>query len=257
MKRLVFAAALSFAVSAFADTVQSANIFGVMKIDGTSTANLAVCVPWVAAGTGGDIKVADIVMASNRETGDVVYYYDATAKNFKAWELQDGAWTAVSSVSSSSSGVTIGETAASQTAARGGALIVHRENSVSLAKPIYLYGQYSSDAATTAITAGTAAAPVISLIAPPSTAAAGYDMNAEGHAIVSTGTSIGANDYIMLSGSSVRYQYKEGAGWGVYGGDEWNSATSQWTRSFTAGLVIPAGRGALYVSKGGNPTFTW
>ena len=255
MKRLVFVAALSFAASAFADTVQSSNIFGVLKIDGTSTANLAVCVPWVAAGTGGDIKVADIVMASNRETGDVVYYYDATAKNFKAWELQDGAWTAVSSVSSPS-GVTIGETAASQTAARGGALIVHRENATSFAKPIYLYGQYAGAAATTAVAQGTAAAPVISLIAPPSTAAAGYDMNATGKATVSAGL-IGANDYIMLSGSSVRYQYKEGAGWGFYGGDEWNSATSQWTRSFTAGLVIPAGQGALYVSKGGNPTFTW
>ena len=252
MKRLVFAAALSFAVSAFADTVQSANIFGVMKIDGTSTANLAVCVPWVAAGTGGDIKVADIVMASNRETGDVVYYYDATAKNFKAWELQNGAWTAISSVGTAGS-IDVAVPDDAVTAARGGALIIHRGGETSVAKPpIYLYGQYSGDAATTTVAAATEEVPVvISLIAPPSTT--NYVMTSK----TPTSGSIGANDYIQLSGSSVRYQYKEGAGWGFYGGDEWISETGQWKPSFTPGLVIPAGQGALYVSKGGNPTFTW
>lgn len=251
MKRLVFAAALSFAASAFADTVQSASTFGVLKIADTTHTNLAVCVPWVAAGAGGPIKVADIVMASNREEGDVVYYYSGSA--FLAWGYSGGEWSALSSVTTN--GVAVGAAVANQTANRGGSLIIHRNTSESLAKPIYLYGQYSNESATTAITAGSSESPVISLIAPPSTAADGYDMNAQGHATVSDG-SVGTDDYIQLSGDTKRYQFNSNTGkWGVYGKVVWTSGSPE--SSFTEGLTIPAGQGALYVSKGGNPTFTW
>jgi len=256
MKRLVFAAALSFAASAFADTVQSANTFGVLKIADTTHANVAVCVPWVAAGTGDAIKVADIVMASNRETGDVVYYYDGTAKNFKAWELHDGAWTAISSVGKAGS-IDVAVPDGAVTAARGGALIIHRENQTSVAKPIYLYGQYSGDAATTTVAQGSPnTPPVISLIAPPSTTA--YDMNASGHATVSSG-SIGPDDYIQLSGDKKRYQYNSTSyKWGYYSTSE-KFENGEWkvVTTFNEGLTIPAGQGALYVSKGGDPTFRW
>ena len=254
MKRLVFAAALSFVASAFADTVQSANTFGVLKIADTTHANVAVCVPWVAAGTGGSVNVTNLVMASNRETGDVVYYYDATAKNFKAWELQNGAWTAISSVGTAGSiGVAVPDDAV--TAARGGALIIHRGGETSVAKPpIYLYGQYSGDAATTTVAAATEEVPVvISLIAPPSTT--NYVMTSK----TPTSGSIGANDYIQLSGDKKRYQYNSTSSkWGYYStseafeNGEWKVVTT-----FNEGLTIPAGQGALYVSKGGNPTFTW
>ena len=250
MKRLVFAAALSFAASAFADTVQSANTFGVLKIADTTHANVAVCVPWVAAGAGGPVNVTNLVMASNREAGDVVYYYDATAKNFKAWELQGGAWTAIPSAVKVGS-IDVAVPVDAVTAARGGALIIHREGETSLAKPIYLYGQYSGGEATTTVAQGTELLPVISLIAPPSTT--NYVMTSK----TPTSGSINANDYIQLSGDKKRYQYQDGKGWGVYGADEWKSETSQWEPSFTPGLVIPAGQGALYVSKGGDPTFTW
>ena len=246
MKRLVFAAALSFAAFAFADTVQSANTFGVLKIADTTHANVAVCVPWVAAGAGGPVNVTNLVMASNREAGDVVYYYDATAKDFKAWELQGGAWTAIPSAVKVGS-IDVAVPVDAVTAARGGALIIHREDATN---PIYLYGQYSGDAAMTTVAQGAEDAPVISLIAPPSTT--DYVMTSK----TPTSGSIGAKDYIQLSGDSKRYQYKNGS-WGVYGADEWKSETGQWEPSFSAGLVIPAGQGALYVSKGGNPTFTW
>lgn len=249
MKRLVFAAALSFAAFAFADTVSGTDTYGVLKIADTTHATVVVCVPWIGV-NGSAIKVSDLIMTSNRKNGDVLYYYDSGDGEYRAWEFNEitQVWEATDEVSAG--GVTLGTEAEDQTAARGDALIIVRQPTDASADPltypeVYLYGKYTADSASTEITAGNSAAPVYNLIAPPN-GTEGCNMNS----VTCTGT-IDAKDRIRINNDAKQYQYVSGSGWGYY------TVGDNGMPSFQPDLTIPAGEGAWYISKGGNPTFTW
>ncbi len=263
MKKLLFAAALISAASALATTVDSANTFGVFKLQPT-TNQTVVCIPWVAVGNGNaDVRVADLVMASNRLAGDTLWYYDSSANNgageFKCWELEEDtdtgtkSWNAVSSVTQGR--VTSGTAAALQTVRRGGALIICTQKDTSCTPaafpPIYLCGQYTPDSATTSIS-GSESADTWSLLAPPKVTTTGVDLNASENG-VTVGGSISSDDYIILPSNPLRkYKYNSTEG-------KWGYATLSGTTT-PESLVIPAGQGAWYVRAKGMTselTFTW
>lgn len=262
MKRLVFAAALSVTALAFADTVQSTDTFGVLKIGDTTSPTVVLCVPWKGVDNE-DVKVANLIMTSNRKADDELYYYDTANSAYRAWKMNaDGAnggtWTAFTEVSSS--GITPGAIVSDKTAERGEALILVRKPNDASANPltypeVYLYGKYTSTAGKTTITApGAGVAQVFNLIAPTKVESSGYDMTNKG---ADTGTSINPADCIRINNVNRLYQYRNNK-WGYYtGGATKNQETGEWELDFTEGLTIPAGEGAWYISRGGSPKFTW
>ena len=247
-RSLVLISALA-ALSVPAVEVTGSNTFGWLKVD-SGLANTIVAVPWVECGTGEAIKVANLVKTDNLTANDKLYVY--VGGTWYLYVLTDGAWTASTTVGAN--GPEVAEAPANQTLARGAALFLQRADTT---KPFYLYGQYDATAVQTAITAGTADAPVHTLVANP--LPTGYDLNG------SNKVAGGAGDAIVVPMGSVNRTYTyENDAWGwqktttstvTIKGKE-RTVTSS-TRETSEGCTIPAGQGFWYVSKGGAPTFNW
>lgn len=162
MKKLLTIAVMAGAMSAMA--VESSNTFGILRVD-SSAPETIVSIPWLAAG-GSNIKVKDVVKTANLTVGDKLYYYDG--ENYKMWALTANGWEGANIVKNNN--VIENSKGGNETLARGGAIILVRQNPTSgtpaVANPFYLYGQYA------AITAGdktTLPNGAMSLIAPPMT----------------------------------------------------------------------------------------
>ena len=99
------------------------------------------------------------------------------------------------------------------------------------------------------VAAGTAGTPAYTMIANPN--AADYDLNAN-----KVGGAEG--DQILLDDAKTLYRYKDSS-WKKQGTTTVNIGGSEkpLTTWVEGGCVIPAGRGAWYVSKGGQPTIKW
>ena len=243
-RSLVLLSALA-ALSVPAVEVTGSNTFGWLKVD-SGLANTIVAVPWVECGTGEAIKVANLVKTDNLTAGDKLYVY--MGGTWYLYVLTDGAWTASTTVGAN--GPEVAEAPANQTLARGAALFLQRADTT---KPFYLYGQYDATAVQTAITAGTSAAPVHTLVASPK--AADFDLNGK------TWTNVDAGDRIVVPMGVVsrEYTWREADGWGYNAQTTKTKAgkTVVSTTRTTTGCTIPAGTGFWYVSQGGSPTIAW
>lgn len=241
--------------AAFAETsATTANVIGVLRVD-SSAKRTIVAVPWVAAGVAaGDIKVTDLVKTSNLTDGDQLHYYNGST--FDSWVLvagesgQASVWQAAVSVKGSGEA----EENASpdvQGLPRGGAILLDRKTP---SAPFYLQGQVgTTDIASEVIAAGTEAAPVYSLIAPPKV------QNEATFALSSlkfTGT-IGAKDRIFIylpSGETKECQFRSGA-WQY---NTWAADTDGWMKESWTSATIPTGTGFWYVSTTATPpTIEW
>lgn len=171
----IFAASLLVAGVAFADSTEVATDFvlGVMPFNfAANQAEAVVSIPWVAAGSNNttptDVAVKDVIKTANLNPGDMLYWYDSSAKNFKYWRLTSGGegnpsyWKPVPNPSSEE------ESSDSTTLARGGALLVKRNSDTSNAVTIYILGQHTTATPSTiTIPAGTRASPSFTLLASP------------------------------------------------------------------------------------------
>ena len=130
---------------------------------------------------------------------------------------------------------------------RGKGLFLVRQDA---AKEIWLYGQHSTAQVSVDVAAGTAGTPAYTMIANPNAKA--YDLNTKG-------VGGAAGDQILLGdGGTTLYTRTETA---------WTRKTDvtktiggvarTFKKDTTEGVVIPAGKGAWYVSKGGSPTIAW
>ena len=234
MKKLILSLTLAgaAALAAKASTVSSANTFGVLKV-ASLTKETIICVPWMAVGTGeAPVNATNLVMSSNLSVGDTLHYYNKSTEKFDSWEVDNNnAWSSTLSVSSSTLGsAAVISAAGSQNASRGDALIVVRKDTD---KPIYLYGQYTSQA----FTGGSITPNAWNLIAPPNTSSSAFDLNSN-----ATWSKVDEKDYIVVNtagGPAVRLTYKNNA-WG-------RNVAGSWS---TASAVIQPGQGAWYVSAG-------
>lgn len=239
LRSLICGFALAVAGAAAAAVATSSNTCGLMNVPSDAKCTM-IAVPWLNVGAG-DVQVAKLVKTDTLTAGDKLYFYNGSA--FEVWELKDGAWAAVTTVGEVN-GVTTAAAAADKTIARGQALWLERSD---VSKEIWLYGQYTAEAASVAV-----AANAYTMIANP--LATDFDLNQKK-------VQGAAGDQISFpsdDGAGELYTY-DGTNWTrttvvkkTIGGKERDVKTTT-----TEGCVIPAGKGAWYVSKGGSPTISW
>ena len=233
MKKLVSAIAFAAAASIALADGETANVLGVLRVDSAEKQTI-VAVPWVSASASGNapISVADIVKTDNLNEGDRLCAYENGA--YKVWILStEGGkhWEPTNDIQVG--GISSSGGAADATIARGGALLLIRDNPASC---FFLVGQYTSAAAGTVnLPAG-----AWSLVAPPSTT--DFNLNS------ATWSTPNAADRITIknaSGNMVRMKY-DGGQWK---GRDMGDPSSTWS---TAAAVIPAGCGAWYQNAGAS-----
>ncbi len=226
--------------------VESENALGVLAC-APSAKTVIVAVPWVGA-DGGDITVAQLFRACDLVDGDQVKCYNPDAQQYEmwTWSATEG-WVANNTVATSGT-FTSAPAATVRTLARGAAVWLTRSGA---AAPFYLCGAFKADAATTAIAAGTAAAPVWNLVAPPTLTS--FDLNQ-----IATGVADGDRILVPMGATRREYSFKNGV-WGypktstkTIGGE-----TVLTTTRCTTETDIPAGTGFWYISAGGEPTIEW
>lgn len=253
MKAFTFfsvAFAAGFAMAA----VTSDATFGVLKVD-SDAAETVICVPWEAAG-GGNVAVVDLVKTTDLTKGsdvagtggDVLLLYRPSESKYYGWALNNaGTWVGVA-IATGKGPSTEGAT---QTLARGDALIIRRSNT---SPSIYLYGQYNA----TAATAPTLTAGAWHLIAPPSTSGADLSLNSM------TWNNVDGNDYIYLQSTSTgnRIEITRNKNTTVDGNTVATNSMwvyRNWNGTETTNLAsVKAGQGFWYVSTGATtPTVTF
>ncbi len=237
------------AIPAFgAEAVTSANTFGVLKVN-CSAKKVIIATPWVECLTAGNVKVTDLVMTDNLAEGDAIIVYSGGA--FRGWQLTAGKEWDAYAVSDAGGTVTAGD-AASAAIARGKAFWFVKA-SYSEPYDLYLYGQDTTAAATSSVTAGTSGSPAYSLVASPKTTEA--NLNSV------SGLTPNTADEIRIPRDNlpdVIYTYKTGTGEnGGWGTSVKTQVGSVYKKVWTKGCSIPAGTGFWYVSKGGSGTISW
>ena len=238
--------ALAATVALGAD-VTGKNVCGLMNVPSNAEVTM-IAVPWVTVGGSADaMKVANLVKTDTLSENDELYYY--ANGTYYRWLLKSGVWTPTATTKEDAKGnsVTIEAPDPSYALPRGTGLFLVRKDAT---KEIWLYGQHNTAQVSVTVVAGTAATPAYTMIANPNTEA--YDLNAK---------SVGgaAGDQILLGdGGTTLYTRTETA---------WTRKTDvkmtikgverTFKTDTTDKVVIPAGTGAWYVSKGGSPTIAW
>lgn len=232
--------------AALASTVTSAQTFGVLKVTST-TAETAICVPWVAAGTGTDIKVKDFVKTTDLYIGDELYLYDADEQEFVAWQLTEDRtttpwttnWTGTATISA------LGDVADpgtdNTTIGRGSALILKRQHPETGA--FYLYGQYTETEFTSVTMAADTSEEKVTLFALPNTTGTAIDLNRSDW----TWSKV-VRSTAITTGDTIRLQKANGTAiYLAYNGTNWVSVSDLAT---TTNAVIQPGMGAWYIAVG-------
>lgn len=245
--RLMMGVCALAAATALGADVMGRNVCGLMNVPSGAKVTM-IAVPWVTVGGSADaMEVANLVKTDTLSAGDELYYYDGAT--YFSWKLQGNVWTPAATTKEDAKGnpVTIQAPDASYALPRGKGLFLVRQDAT---KEIWLYGQHSTAPISVAVAAGTAGTPAYTMIANPNAEA--YDLNKKG-------VGGAAGDQILLGdGGTTLYTRTETA---------WTRKTDvtktiggvvrTFKKDTTEGVVIPAGTGAWYVSKGGSPTIAW
>ena len=258
---LLAVSALLAAAPVFASDVEGSNVFGLLTVLSKATDTI-VAVPWCECSTNDNqaIAISNIVKTANLRVDDVVSALDENGDELNTWVLTEGAggvkyWASTKSVVESGNPGS-GITADQARAARGTAILLHRQsptNSVGEANAFYLYGQVGTTTTETSAIENTGASektPVYTLIAPPTDANADL-LDALSYPV--PGDSVITRS---LAGVNKTYTYKEsgasGAGW-------YASANPTVAPTKVDSIIISAGTGAWYVSRSSSakPTITW
>ena len=245
MKKLILSLTLAgaAALAAKASTVSSANTFGVLKVV-SGTEQTIIGVPWGAVSAGNSaVNATNLVMASNLADNDMLYYYDSSEGDYKAWVVNNKVWESTTSAQLQG-GKTVVVNSPSVNAPRGSALILVRQTAEK-SNPIYLYGQYLE--ATSLNPTLQTSANSWNLIAPANTTATPYDLNTD-----MTWEYVDPTDRIRVAsaaGRMITLKYIANTGWVV-----WDDAASTPGYVTTYSKIQP-GQGAWFI-KGDNSTKT-
>lgn len=245
IKTLICASALSAAAFG-TDVVTGANICGLISVPSPDHYTM-IAAPWITVGAADStgVPVCDFVKKDTLQDGDALFYYDGSA--WKSWQLSGCEWTGV--IVSGKGGISPTAGAGDFSLPRGKGLWIYRQNT---ANEIWLYGQYKSAAPSVAVTAGSSGTPAYTIVANPTTT--DKDLN-------TAGVTGAAGDRIAFPSDNGLSKFYE------WNGSAWETETTtqktlggktfQVKSRTTTGCVIPAGKGAWYISKGGSPTITW
>lgn len=238
------------ATVALGEDVTGKNVCGLMNVPSKAEVTM-IAVPWVTVGGSADaMKVANLVKTDTLSPGDELYYY--ANGTYYRWLLTSGVWmpTATTKEDAKGNPVTIEAPGDSYTLPRGKGLFLVRSNTE---KEIWLYGQYSTEKVSVTVAKGEVVdgkmVPAYTMIANPNAEA--YDLNTKG-------VKGEEGDQILLDDAKTLYRYKDSS-WKKQGTQEVTMGEIKKTLTtwVADGCVIPAGRGAWYVSKGDNPTIEW
>ena len=247
--------------SASAATLDSPNTYGILALNDTTSSDLMISVPWVdCANASQNTFVSNVVKTTNLAAGDYLILKEGST--YYSWKLTGTApdlhWTAMSVTTSD--GVTTSEDASGKRIARGMALWLHRATP-STSSPIYLFGQYSTAAATTTITAGST-----TMIANPGHAA----KNPNSFTWTSGGPASGDKILVNVPGGYRTYTYngtkwtyivKTASGSAMTLPKKKGQTTAQTTYNVTEtetdAVDIPAGTGFWYQSGTGAGVIGW
>lgn len=252
MKKSIFGTALLVAGVAMASTVETEYTLGVLPVSmAAGQTDIILNVPWIEAGKSEEgVAVVNLVKTANLAAGDMLLWYDGT--QYQGWTIVNNAWTPTAIAKSTGVSATIAAT--KDSLLRGQAILLHRAGTA--ATTIYVVGQYKSGTPTSSIAAGSAKAPVYTLIAPPSVdddinlkaslTGAGDDVAVDGDAVS-----------FMKDGSFVTYSYKKSQG--KWGRTTVNPDTAEilFTEATDAQMTLPVGTGLYYKRCGGEKIVTW
>ena len=192
---------------------------------------LAAAVPFLKSGVenGSKATLADLVV-TGRENGDTIVFQKTGDESALSGDVWGG-----------------------DTAQTPGTAFWYKSTGSSI--PLTLAGLVT-DPVETAVTAGTEAAPVATLLVNPYVAA--QDVFA------AVGDAARDGDQVALVGGDVRYVREDGA-WGYWKKSEYRAnpevadgglfMSNEFVR--VSSLSVPGGKGVWYVSKGGSPTVAW
>ena len=263
---LVASAVVCASMSVVADdTVQGGNVFGILTVLSKSTDTI-VAVPWCECSTNENksIAISNIVKTANLSVGDELYALNDSREKVNKWELSEGEggvkyWNGIRVVVQSGS-VEDPVPAEQSHAARGSAIILHRQNPTDGngdAKPFYLYGQVgnTSTVTTQVIVSPSEGVPAYTLVSPPNDA----DVDIIADNIVANPASGDSIVVRNLAGVSRTYTYN-GTNWVYYKatkGEEGRITVAELTAD---SITIKCGTGAWYVSRTASdpaPSFNW
>ena len=253
MKKIIASITMLAAGAALASTVTSAQTFGVLKIT-SNTAETAISVPWVAAGSSGaeTIKVVDFVKTSNLHIGDRLLKYDASLDDgnggFYCWALtaDAGSWQASNTAYNK---VFISSGSLDEPLTRGDSIILVR-GATSLAETdhaIYLYGQYKD------ITEASYSIPrgKNTLFAPINTTGNTIYLNASDAPVGCTYIKWGTGAAAPANKDIITLQWSNGQRYDIsYNGSAWTHLGG------ATYLVIQPGMGAWYTAGAGSDNIT-
>ena len=268
LRTLLAVGAVGMASAAFATgTTTSANTYGIFALPDTTSPDLMISVPWVdCADVSQNTLVSNVVKTTNLAAGDYLILKDGATYN--SWVLTGTApdlhWTA-QVVATSDAGVTTSADATGKRVARGMSLWLHRADPAN-SSPIYLFGQYSAEAVTTTITAGST-----TMIANPGTEDLKVTLLRNGGTYTKFTSGSPANgDKVMVNTASGYKTYTyNGSAWtkkvtvtpsglpNLPGVGEGQTPSVTQSAAVTDDDFIPAGKGFWYQSKTGYGTITW
>ena len=226
----------------------SQNILAVKRVPGISGAaagtEVVAAVPWRNVAVTGDVTV-DRLVATGVATGDEIAAWMDGAKTYYTWRWNGTAWEPATDAKTG-----VPAPAASATTLRRGTAVWYKR-----ANPSSAYSQvggYDPATVTTAVTQGGATSekkPANTLLINP------YD-----EAVDLTKILGASGDQIQTLADKKVYTYKDGK-WGTMQLVEMDSpfgpVKKQKFVPATGAVVVPAGQGFWYISKGGAPAIDW
>ena len=246
------------------NSVQSANLFGSVKITDNVASNLYVAVPFEGfESDGAPRKAQDVVHPANLEAGAKLFAYDKAGDQYNVYETESGKWISPPKVTVTAEGKTVVTTADLGYGVQAGTgVIMQRPNS---SGTVYVYGQVPA-ALAESVTFGAGQ----TLVSPPCTNATvevGGTKYVDLNAATWTGVKgttlmrlVGRQnaDYVQFrnsNGGFVKYFYLNGngGGWGVTPTEE-----EQFGELVKDGrALVPVGTAFWYYSTGGGAKVEW
>lgn len=257
---VVVTSAILPALGSATNSVPSVNLFGAIKIDGNTSSNLYVAVPFEGFEADGAARAAsNVIHAANLSDGAKMFAYDNNWYN--VYESEGGKWTTPPKVTVTVEGKGVVQTAdLGYGVVAGTGVILQRPNS---SGTVYAYGQVPAmQAASVTFDEGQ------TLVSPPytnATVVVGGVKYVDLNAFTWTGVratekkrlknQAGA-DYIQFrtaQNAFVKYFYLDGEGWG-----EVPTQVSQFADLVASGkALVPVGTAFWYYSNAGGAKVEW
>ena len=226
-------------------TVQSANLFGAVKVDGVAS-NMFVAVPFDGF-DGGARQAKDVVHPAGLANDTKMYVYDPSTDKYDVFKTSDGAWAQASKVTIGATGAaSVDDPNLERGVKSGSGVIVERKDK---SQAVYVYGQIPTN--TFVEIAETSA-----LVSVPSTnALEAVDLNALDWTGVTSSTCNTAGTRLSSNGGKDMIKFRSPDGKTVsyyYFGGKWgpNYRPSSWDGKAT----VPAGTAFWYTKKEGTAT---